>query len=282
MNKKLGAIALLLSFSVAQVMASPVLAQTISATEAAAVPNYVYTKPLLDPEILDLTNTYRSQLEQYRNSENRYQVAKVQFQQLNTLQSLEAAVKATNEAMAARDAVLITYLRLLRLLLIQTNGINLDQKNPTVATLEQHIQTVQDHAVLVAAADDRYELATVADSFDVFSVQLQQTSYRTLSLLAVGKLQTVYDQALSLSQEIGQVIATAEADIKQGERQRAYTEVQNQLSTVQQSFSIVNAVLSNSEGQITQFAYSNTLDSLQTIYGSLWQGLSFMAEILNL
>ncbi len=274
--------ALVISWSfLAPLSISPVQAQTEVATDSANQENVVFSKPTLEAQIEDVKNTYRGQLETYRQAEKRYQVAKTQFQQLNTLASLEAAVKATHEAMIARDNVISTYLKLLRLLLTQANGINLDQKNPTLDKLEELSLAVENHATEVATANDRYALTTVADSFDTFSEEVQEVSYRTLSLLATGNLQTVYDQALSVSVEIGDVIASAGADLKQGERQRAYIEVQNQLTTVQQSFAAINLILKGDRG-FNQRVYGDTLEELQTVYASLSQGLSFMSEILRL
>ena len=112
-----------LCFIVVVGLTAPVIsAQEPVATDSGEPQVQVFEKPELDDQIADVRATYRSQLEQYRTAERKYVLAKEQYLKLNTLVSLEDAVKATREAMLARDQVLTSYLTLLRLLLIDATG----------------------------------------------------------------------------------------------------------------------------------------------------------------
>lgn len=242
----------------------------------------VFSKPWLEDEIKNVEQTYKGQLEAYRTAHNRYQIAKQQYTQLQTLTSLEEAVKTTREAMVARNDVLLTYLTLLRLNLIQATGINLTQKDPAITEIEAAHEWLSQHQVEAKSASDRYQILEVADAFSLQQASITALSYKSLSLLAVGKLQSVYDKTGLLSEQVNAEVVTGKADVKQEERKRAMAEIDRELSDVQILFSEINQDI---EGENTNFSrnYFSTLQrDLGSIYSKLAQTISHISELVRL
>ncbi len=257
-----------------------VLAQEI-ATESGQAQTFVFEKPELDDQIANVRATYRSQLEQYRTSERQYLLAKEQFLKLNTLASLESAVKATREAMLNRDQVLTSYLTLLRLTLINSTGVNLTQKDPTLKELESALASLDTHTQLVTAASDRYQLTKAAEEFVVIGPRVEAVAYQTLSILTIGNLQSIYDKSLNVNQEIDEVL-NAKSDVKTPERQRAQTEIKRELAEIQSSFAEVNTMVEKEDRKFTRSFYNRLTQSVGTVYVGLSQTLTHMAEAMKL
>jgi hypothetical protein len=247
----------------------------------AAQETLVFEKPSLNAQILDVRATYRSQLETYRNAERQYLITKEQFFKLNTLASLEAAVKATKEAMLARDQVLYSYLTLVRLYLIDATGVNLTQKEPTLAELEVVLQALEAHTQTVSAANDRYQISQASQEFLTLGPRIEAVAYQTTTILSIGELQTIYDKSLSLDQEITASLSGI-TDVRNAERQRALTEIKRELNEVQTSFSEVNLMVEKENQKFNRAFYNRVTQNLGTVYVGLSQTLTHMAEVLKL
>lgn len=242
----------------------------------------VFSKPWLEDEIKSVEQTYKGQLEAYRTAHNRYLIAKQQYSQLQTLTSLEEAVKATREAMVARNDVLLTYLTLLRLKLIQATGINLTQKDPAIAEIEAAHEWLTQHQSDAKAATDRYQLLAVADAFSTRQESISALSYKTLSLLAIGKLQSVYDKTGLLSEQVEVEVVSGKADVKQEERKRAMVEIERELATVQALFSEINQDIESENTKFSRSYFSSLQRELGSIYSRLVQTLSHLSELVRL
>jgi hypothetical protein len=241
----------------------------------------VFEKPLLTTQIADVRATYRSQLEAYRTAERQYLLTKEQFLKLNTLASLEEAVKATRAAMVARDQVLTSYLTLLRLTLIDATGVNLTQKEPTLVELDAVLVSLATHTQTVTAASDRYQLTQAAQEYVTLGPKIEAVAYQTLSILSIGELQTVYDKSLVLNQEI-ETELSSKTDVKSAERQRALTEIKRELSEVQAAFTEANELVEKEQRKFTQSFYNRLGKNLGSVYVGLSQTLTHMAEVLKL
>src|SRR3989344_2248308 len=126
--------ALLIIFFLCFAFGGQVASRVVQAQENEAS---IFEKPELAAQIIDVTKTYQTQLEEYRRQEQAYILAKDQYFKLQTLVALEGELKATKAALKARDQVLITYLTLLRLELINSTGVALERKQQTLNLIEQ-------------------------------------------------------------------------------------------------------------------------------------------------
>lgn len=240
----------------------------------------IVTREALTDEINQVRTTYRGQLEEYRNAERQYQIAGGQYAQLGTLAALEGAVVATRRAMVTRAAVLETYLTLLNLYMTDSTGINLQDKERSLTRLEATIAEVGNHRQEVEGANDRQAIMNVSQEFTPLASQVEDVAYEAQILLAIGRLQTVYDKTVAVSQEVRDGEAET-GDLRQAERDRAYVEIQDSLQRVRNGIDAATPVV----GERTRFSrnsFTTALRSLGEVYAGLSQSLSYVTELSRL
>lgn len=193
----------------------------------------ILTRPRQTEEIKKLRELYRDQVERYRTVEREFQISKGQYQQLQTLQSLEQAVVSTREVLVVRTDVLITYFELMRTSLEDTEGVDLVDKQRVIDQMIEHILVLREYREVVAQTVDREGIAVRVEEFAIISQPFEGTAYRGLALINIGDIQTVYDKARLIYAE---VLAYHEQNpvsaVKQEERNRAYRETQRELDQV--------------------------------------------------
>lgn len=183
--------------------------------------------------------------------------------------------------MLARVMVLETYLSLLQLQMVDATGISVSTKEQLVTRLDAMLAELATHRQQVEAASDRPTVTALTTDFEALAPQIEDIAYESQTYLAIGKLQTVYDKAQSLSEEIHQV-ATSASDLKQAERDRGYAEIQDALQTVNANIDEIEAELANSDRTFSRSYFSGVVRELGTIYTGLSQTLSYLSELLRL
>lgn len=275
--KKLVSVLLVLSLFIAPlVLAVPRL---VMAQETVVTDEAIIEKQSLLDEIAEVERTYRGQLAEYRTAADQFNIAKGQFAKLNTLASLEVAVQDGRKALLLRDQVLLTYLKLIELKLLEADGINLEEKEIALERTRALQRDFQAHYDLTNKALDRVAINQVADDFELLSPRISSLANYASELLKLGKLQTVYDHALSLVEKTTPVAEEgAEPSLKYNEQVRAHTEVQNLMTKISTSLrfgwdEIREARLKEDPIQI---AKSNA-----SVFADLSQVLRFLAEIVK-
>ncbi|MDQ3008729.1 MAG: hypothetical protein M3Q81_03960 [bacterium] len=253
-------------------MAKPIMAQEQA----------IFTKPDVTQEINTLRVTYREQLTTYRNDERLFVIAQGQFSNLNTLVSLETAVKATQSVMKSRVQVLKSYLSLLRLQLISTTGIDLDQKQLILSDLDQTLIALDAHAQVINAATDRAAVNQAADEFATLKPIIDTLSAEGQLLLSLGRMQAVYDNSVALKDDLKVEIATSGGVFQQAERQRAFTQTEATIETVRTELRTIIDDSKEDRDKI-QGLTSNTVNrQLLPIHDGLSQIVAFLAELMTL
>lgn len=192
---------------------------------ALAQVDLIAEKKSIFEEIAEVDRTYKGQLAEYRQAADQFNIAKGQFTKLNTLASLEVAVQDGRKALLLRDRVLLTYLKLIELKLLEADGINLEEKTIALDMTKDLQQDFQAHYDLTNNAIDRVAVNQVADDFQILAPKITNLANYASELLKIGKLQTVYDHALSLVQKTNPAAEDAEPSLKQNEMIRAHAEV---------------------------------------------------------
>jgi len=226
-----------------------------------------------------LKETYRGQLAEYRDAERSYQIASQQYLQLNTLVSLESAVQGMKKTMVLRDQVLITYVTILQTQLSISTGINLDQKTTLSTSLEAQLLGLKAHLVTAQAAETKEQVVQVTQTFKVLGDTTEEVAYQVQTIVATGKLQTIYDKSITLANEIDQNLVAGTADIKQRERQRAIAEVRLALGRSKEG---INYLLENRSSNASQSSFQTALRELNQVYGDVSQALDYLDELMRL
>ena len=155
-------------------------------------------KTLALDELSEKQTLYRDEINVYRNAERTFDVSKEQYLKLGTLASLEEAVSSTRNVLLARSKVLITYLELLRDELANQHGVNLTEKDDALERLDTQLLFLKEHQDAVLLANDRDQLLNVVIVFGEQRELIEDAAYRSRSLVAIGKVQTVNDKAQAL------------------------------------------------------------------------------------
>ncbi len=269
---------------------SPVQAQapTSKPTLTPAASQQILQKERLKKQIESTRQALLGQVEEYQQKYKNYQIAKEQHQSLQTLTALEQAVKATNQVMQARAQVIETYLLLLKLNLLDSQGIELTQKNQALAQIETNLEALTSHQQQIQQAKTRGEVQQLATDFSPLVEAIQQTSYYTLSLLQIGKLQAVFDQARLFHQDLKtKFTKDQQADfslLQKSEYDRSLSEVQTLLQSIQPELSSLwqeTAQVSQTSLKKYQSHYSGLFRDLNPVYADLSQLVSYLDELLT-
>jgi hypothetical protein len=274
-----------LCWSVSGVLAQtpPSELSTVSAellnSEAEVAP-VVFDSPSQNARIASLQQLYAQQLEAYRASERQYQLAKSQHAHLQSLTSLEEAVKATKAAMQRRADVLITYEDLLYATLQDTLGLELSYKEFQSKQLEQTVAALRKHRQALDSADSRDLLREMTLEFVELFKLVQEDSERTRSMIVLGRMQSVYDKSQLIRQDIKKLQESYEVSaLKKAERERAYTEIDRQFQTTNASLRTVREEIGLERNRAS---YSSVSTKLSTISSSIGRILSYLDEVLRM
>lgn len=238
----------------------------------------VVQRETLEKEINDLKEIYRGQLSDYRDAEKAFTIARDQYHQLQTLASINDATESSRKVFVLRDDVLMTYFQLLRTSIIAADGIEVSLKEVVVKRLEMQVLWLIDHKKRVEQMQDRTQFNALADEViekaDVFT----EISLQSTSILALGKLQDVYDRLVVVRKDISDV----EAKSSTADRSRNSKETDKMINAVKGTIETtwVNLGEDVREDNVTSFS-SNLVKTLEPIYSGLNKTVSFLQELLR-
>ncbi|MGD9129793.1 MAG: hypothetical protein PVJ09_04895 [Candidatus Woesebacteria bacterium] len=187
----------------------------------------ILQKQRLAEEIETVRTTLRGQLEEYRAKEKLFIIAKDQYQKHQTLISIEEAVRATKDVLLIRNQVLSTYINLMRLRLIETDGIEIDQKQNVLALAQKLMDELENYKLALEKANDKDSINNLSYQFKALYERIENLSYQAKTLIQIGKLQNVYDRSILLYKQL-----EAEADkdnltkTKKAELERAFDQTE--------------------------------------------------------
>lgn len=247
---------------------------------------FVYQTEQLNSEIRRLKIQYRGELEEYRNLESQFQINQQQYENLGTLAALEDARVATQVAMEARARVLKTYLALLKVTLLRQTGVEVDQKQQATVALDRVADDLDIHHQSFADQEfDRVELDQLSDEFEMLGFKVSDVSHRSLALLSTAKLQSVYDKAFILNQDMEGKLATMGGALKSAQRRRAFGETGRKLEAILPILQELHGDVrkETEDGGKTNFKgiYNRMSDGLQDTFSNLTQLTTFLQEILD-
>lgn len=230
----------------------------------------------LSQEIFDLERSYRGELDEYRRYEREYQLAFEQYAKLQTLSSLETLVQATHRVMTTRGLVLHTYFRLLKLTVIDAEGINVQHKERLLSRLDESIARIETHRALLEKSQNKTALQQAAVEFEPLYEYLEVISSYGQAVVQVGRLQNVYDNSVVLLNKIESEDVSELSAIELSQRQRAIEETKSSLEEVRQQLQESNSDL---DEMIEREAGTFDLFYLTDIYDTLSKVVSFFTEL---
>lgn len=183
---------------VCAVVALPVSAQfsTVELGEATPV-EATESASSVDPvQVQKITETYFQHVETYRLNEERFVIAQQDYYQQNTLASLEEAIRRARDLMRARADVIESYYTYLRLILQDTRGIEIEDKNIVGSELRFWQDQMVDYRSEVANLESRPAIQEHLTLFNSQEQAMLHSAYTALVLIKIGKIQTAIDNAV--------------------------------------------------------------------------------------
>ncbi len=270
---------------------SPVYAQSseqdqaITETTGSTVlkTDMIWEKERLDEEIITLKATYQSQLENYLYQDKLYRIAYDQYKQLQTLVSIEDLTQKAKTLGLSRDEVLISYLDLLRLNLIATEGIELSLKSKYLSQLESTIVYLKEHQENLKNLNEREPVSLSLSTFANDQKNLNKQAKEVLVLLAIGNLQMIYDKSVVLKKDID-VYLGDQGTLELPTISRASDETNRSLSSAKlklDAFWAETLKRNESNWYLSKF-YDDLPRTLNPIYVNLSQSISYLNELLGI
>ncbi|MBD3250218.1 MAG: hypothetical protein GF381_01430 [Candidatus Pacebacteria bacterium] len=273
-----------LSTAVQMAAAQIAVAQEVPVTDSAEEQSEpILQKQRLEKEISNLKKQYIGQMEEYLQQERSYEVAKDQYLRHQTLSSIEEAVNQTRAVMKARSQVLTTYLQLIKLKLIEAEGIEVTQKTKALNYLDLTLDKLAQHQVTLDQISTRDQVSAAAAEFVSLEPEIENTSYYGLSLLAVGKLQSTFDQARALEKKVTAANFEPDTLIEQSEQARAVEETNKIMSQVQTELAQQWELLAQLEPEAMKYQvyYRSLFEELTPVYARLSQLVSYLDELMD-
>lgn len=240
------------------------------------------TKQSHEAQIAQLQQQLLGEINAYRRADQAFRVSKQQYENLETLKSLEELVQATKQAMFERSRVLTTYMEILYFTLQDTDGVNLTFKDPQIVALEDRIAELKAHTATVEQATSRDDVNKLRDDFALLKPVIEDTSYRVMSLISIGELQAVHDKSKLILTDLESQLASAEVSaLKKAERERAFAETRRSLEQVKVEIDEVNQTYAGQEDLVRKQLHERVLRGLSPVYSKLSQNLSYLAELLR-
>lgn len=244
----------------------------------------VFQKERETERITELRTLYRNQVEVYRAAEKEFTIAKTNFEQVQTLASLEEAVAKTKKVMKIRSEVLVTYLELVEAVLTETNGVELDLKQQSTTELLALVQALKIHQEEIQVSEDRLAMATLANNFEPIAATFESEVYKALSLIRIGRIQEVHDKSEIIFADIKETHQENEvAASAQAKRNRAYAEIERNFDLIVADLIEVNEkFLQDRRDGFTRSFYTRTLSDLGPVYAEIARSLDNLEELIDL
>lgn len=168
---------------------SPAKAQT-DFTYSRALSDYVYT------------------FDQYRTTHQQYQLKVTEYRQFKTLTAQTAAYQAGLELLLKRDDVVRTHLTALRLKLVETTGVNPQDREAIFARIDQEVNWLFAHQTRLKNTANLSELTRISAELESHYPAINVLMYQALATVLGSKQNFLHQQLnsayLTLKDKVGQ------------------------------------------------------------------------------
>lgn len=239
----------------------------------------VFVNPPANAQIASIRELYAQQVLAYQTAERQFLLAKSQHEKLQSLSSLEEAVQANQIVLQKRTDVLLSYADLLYATLQDTLGLELSYKEAQSKQLESTIVELRQFRKNLETANTRTAVLEASVTFEPLFVRIKEDSEKTRSLIAVGRMQLVYDKAQIIYGDIKKFQEEYEVStLKLSQRERAFAEIDRQ-------FDATRVALRESReevaGQKGVSSYTSATAKLLAIGSNLSRILGYLDEVLR-
>ncbi|MBI5151398.1 MAG: hypothetical protein HZA34_02370 [Candidatus Pacebacteria bacterium] len=241
------------------------------------------TEPPIAPPQLEISKQqYIQSLDVYREKEQKFLISREQYNQLQTLASLEEVVRTSKDVQLARMDTLTAYFNTLLLSIQNLKGAEITKKANQGQLLQTALVEIERQRNTILTSNDRVTLDKTSANYDDKQGAFSSIAYSSLALIKISNIQSATDQLGVLTGEVYTSIqeSSPSATIF-AEKQRGYDELARTIETIKMSTKKATQQYDNISGRdlFTQGAYAQIVETLGTGYAKLKQGESFIQEL---
>lgn len=234
-----------------------------------------------------LQNDYRYQLEKYRESEEKFHFERAEFYKLGTLASQEDAVEAMKGIMTSRAHTMSAYIGILQNLLDSTQNLNPEPKAKAADQLSAAKLFVDTHEQEVPKLFEKENVLYASKDFEDDTPIIFEAQYRTLSLLAINRVQAAFNR-LSESAILFDtvVIPNISDEVTRASAQRGLKEVSQLIQDSVTAIEKANTALAifddekhRSRNPDWKQDYSNVVKELVPAHSKMKRAIEFLIEL---
>jgi hypothetical protein len=145
-------------------------------------------------EVFNFEKAYKDYIfvyENYKKAHSDYLLARSQYQQAQTLASQTKARDSTVVMLQARDDVVVTYLTMLRMKLVESEGISETDKEGLYSRLDSEITWYKNNKSQIPSAGTLSDLVKDSEETSDHFQGVIPLAYETLSVVPVGKVEVL-------------------------------------------------------------------------------------------
>jgi hypothetical protein len=237
-----------------------------------------------------LKSDYFFEFEQYDLAKDKFDFERAEFHTLGTLASQEDAISALKNLMIARAKTHSAYLGILDHLLIRTQAVDLAEKEKGLEEIREAQAYIKNHLDLVPNLFDKTKVLTESARFEEGMAVIVRAQYRSLTLLAISKVQSLLDQVIVSAHDFEEeVVNLIEDEDFRAANQRGMKEVGARLTEAEKNmeaslndyrkFDDEKLIGRDKRGAVYAGTYDATIKSLQKVSPDLSQSVEFLIEL---
>jgi len=235
-------------------------------------------------ELTQLTEKYYDEVEDYRDIERKYLIARETYYKNNTLAAQEEAIRLAQELIKARANVLSTYFTYLQRNLENTLGIELDDKVVMSNRLESIRADLEESKKDAGRIKNRTQVDLTFADMNAQQKNLTANAYETLALIKIGQIQNAIDQATITREMVSSWIK--EADITEASALKKTRGLEEVDRLIQSSKNNLTEVTTRwrarmTTNQYSEGSYQSFQEDSEYSYLQLRQAHSFLDETVR-
>lgn len=233
------------------------------------------------PQVEISRNDYIQKLNDYRAKESQFFVATEQYKQIQTLASLEDAVKASKDVQLARIDTLTAYFQTLRDTMVTLKGAEVTKKSTQTTNLQNIIVELGAMRADITKAQDRIALDNTSAKYASRNSAYIASAYSALSLIKVSNIQSATDQlGLLTSQVFDQLQVSSPSATVLSAKQRSYDELSRTIIDIKTVLLEVMKRIEdlNQQNSFNSSGYSQIVDALGQSFSKLRLAQNFLKE----
>ena len=229
---------------------------------------------------------YQYALNVYQGAYTNYQDSKDFYSKNPTLTLKEDARQKTLAMLKDRDQLLSVYLTMLRMKIVETTGLSLDDKNNIFGKIDPQVKWYQDHLVSYQDGDSLDTLFSKSDEVqNEYKTNTLPIIYESLFDISLGAEVGIENDMVSVYSNLKDIVnaRVASGNLDINPFNRWFSDIDSAIQTLNQNNDLAKTQIAKIYGQYYTISssFGTSTDTLATSVKSLTQLNNFLTEVLT-